>query len=203
MVAFEDAAGAYAWPAGFWIRANLVASASGQTSGTSGTSADLTNSQDRRLLRLIRRDCDALIVGAASIRAEGWHLPPRAHTHVVSQGSSLPWESCPDVSRVTEWTALPHEALSTLLTRVVDNLASGGARSVLCEGGVATVRALAQGNHLNELCLSVRGSSLADVQRALRTILPNSSVWTLNHHWTSDDGTTIFSIWRCATDPRP
>jgi riboflavin biosynthesis pyrimidine reductase len=203
MVAFEDAAGAYAWPAGFWIRANLVTSDSGHTSGASGTSSDLTTSQDRSVLRLIRRDCDALIVGAASIRAEGWHLPPRAHTHVVSQGSSIPWETCPDASRVTEWRSLPGEVLSSLLTRVVTDLASRGARSVLCEGGVATVRALAQNNLLNELCLTVRGTSLADVQRAMSAILPNESAWNLTHHWCSDDRTTIFSIWRCATDSLP
>jgi riboflavin biosynthesis pyrimidine reductase len=203
MVAFEAAAGAYAWPPRFWIRANLVASDSGHTSGASGTSADLTSSQDRSLLRLIRRDCDALIVGAASIRAEGWHLPPRAHTHVVSQGSGLPWETCPDASQVTEWQALPLEELSTLLTRVVEDLVSSGARSVLCEGGVATVQALAQNDLLNELCLTVRGTSLADVQRAMRTILPNGPDWSLTHHWFSDDGSTIFSIWRCATDSLP
>ena len=199
MNAFEDAAGEYAWPAGFWVRANLVASDAGQTSGTSGTSIDLTSAEDRELLRRIRQDCDALIVGAASIRAEGWHLPPRAHTHVVSRGSRLPWETCPDSSRVTEWTARPDEPLSTLLSRVLEELASNGARSVLCEGGVATVRALAQQNRLNELCLTGRGTSRADVDRAMLGILPEASGWTMTHAFTADDGTTIFSVWRCAT----
>ena len=199
MVAFDESADPYVWPTGLWVRSNLVASDSGQTSGTSGTSSDLTSVEDRNLLRRIRQDCDALIVGAASIRAEGWHLPPRAHTHVVSRGSTLPWETCPDASRVTEWSALPHEALSTLVTRVVDDVASRGATSILCEGGVATVRALAQANHLDELCLSVRGTSRADVERAMNGILPDDARWSMTHMWTSDDGTTIFSIWRCAT----
>ena len=199
MIAFEDAAGAYAWPAGFWIRANLVTSDSGQSSGASGTSLDLTTSQDRSLVRLIRRDCDALIVGAASIRAEGWHLPPRAQTHVVSRGAPLPWETCPDASRVTEWKARPHEGLSALLARVLETLASSGAESVLCEGGIATVRALAQNQLLDELCLTVRGTSQTDVERAMRGILPEPSSWTMRHGLTSDDGATIFSVWRCAT----
>lgn len=199
MVAFEDSVDAYAWPAGLWVRANLVASDSGQTSGTSGTSSDLTSVEDRNLLRRIRQDCSALVVGAASIRAEGWHLPPRAHTHVVSRGSTLPWETCPDTSRVTEWMAQPREALSTLVTRVVNDVASRGATSILCEGGVASVRALAQANLLNELCLSVRGTSRADVERAMNGILPDETRWSMTHMWTSDDETTIFSIWRCAT----
>ena len=199
MVALDDSAEAYAWPTGFWVRANLVAADSGQTSGTSGTSSDLTSVEDRNLLRRIRQDCDTLIVGAASIRAEGWHLPPRAHTHVVSRGSTLPWETCPDASRVTEWKARPHEALSTLVTRVVDDVASRGATSILCEGGVATVRALAQANHLDEVCLSVRGTSRAAVERAMHGILPEERRWSMTRMMASEDGTTIFSIWRCAT----
>jgi len=199
MVASDDSTDAYAWPGGFWVRANLVASTTGLTSGTSGTSVDLTSSEDRRLLRLIRRDCDALIVGAASIRAEGWHLPPRAQTHVVSRGTVIPWETCPDASLVTEWKAQPHEALHTLLARVVADLASSGAESILCEGGVATVRALAQANLLNELCLTVRGTSRADVELAMRAILPEESGWSMTRMLTSNDGATIFSIWRCAT----
>ena len=63
MVTREDVTSPHAWPAGFWVRANLVANNSGATAGPSGTSTDLTNREDRELLRLIRRDCDALIVG--------------------------------------------------------------------------------------------------------------------------------------------
>ena len=199
MAALEDLPDAFAWPAGFWVRANLVATNTGKTSGLSGTSSDLTSSEDRSLLRLIRRDCDALILGAASIRAEGWHLPPRAQTHVVSRGSALPWETCPDSSRVTEWKAHPREELSSLLARVLANLTSSGVESVLCEGGVATVRALARVNLLNELCLTVRGTSPADAERAMRGILPDESCWSMSHMLASADASTFFSIWRCAT----
>lgn len=199
MVVNEHSTDAYAWPAGLWVRANLVATDTGQTSGPSGTSSDLTSAEDRRLLRQIRRDCDALIVGAASIRAEGWHLPPRGQTHIVSRGTTLPWDACPDPSRVTEWKGLPQERLSHLLGRVVSDLASNGVESILCEGGVATVRALAQENLLNELCLTVRGTALGDVEQAMLGILLDGSEWSMTRMLASEDGTTIFSIWRCAT----
>jgi hypothetical protein len=81
----------------------------------------------------------------------------------------------------------------------VAGLASSGAESILCEGGVATVRALAQANLLNELCLTVRGTSRADVDLAMRAILPEESGWSMTRMLASDDGATIFSIWRCAT----
>jgi riboflavin biosynthesis pyrimidine reductase len=199
MVTREDVTSPYAWPAGFWVRANLVANNSGATAGPSGTSSDLTNREDRELLRLIRQDCDALIVGASSIRAEGWHLPPRGHTHVVSRGSTLPWDSCPDSSRVTEWQGQVSETLPMLLSRVVTHLATTGSTSILCEGGLATIRALAEVNRLDELCLTVTGAARADVERALRGILPDPTGWSLASLRHSDDESTIFSVWRCVT----
>ena len=199
MAARDDLASPYSWPAGFWVRANLVASGSGETVGASGTSIDLTSGEDRSLLRLIRQDCDALIVGAASIRAEGWHLPPNGHTHVVSSGSTLPWDSCPDASRVTEWQGQDGETLPNLLSRVVTHLATTGSTSILCEGGLATVRALAEVNRLDELCLTVTGTPRADVDRAMQAVLPNATGWSLANLREADDGSTIFSIWRCAT----
>lgn len=199
MATRDDVTSSYAWPERFWVRANLVATHSGATAGPSGTSTDLTNRDDRSLLRLIRQDCDALIVGASSIRAEGWHLPPHGHTHVVSRGSALPWDSCPDASRVTEWQGQANETLPVLVTRVVGHLAATGAMSILCEGGLATVRALAEVKLLDELCLTVTGSSRADVVRVRDGILPDPNRWSLAHLTESDDESTIFSVWRCVT----
>jgi len=196
----DSLASTYAWPQRVWVRANLVASVTGQTAGSSGTSRDLTTPEDRKILRLIRQDCDALIVGAASIRAEGWHLPPRGHTYVVSQGSPLPWHSCPDIARVTEWTARPDENLNALTTRLVAHLAETGARAILCEGGLATVRALSDENLLDEMCLTVRGTTVADAHAAFASILPDAPKWSLTSAMASDEGTTIFSLWRCATE---
>lgn len=200
MVASDDLTNTFAWPASFWVRANLVTSHSGDIAGSSGTSADLTNPEDRRLLRLIRQDCDALIVGAASIRAEGWHLPPHGHTHVVSRGSALPWDSCPNVSRVTEWQGRANETLAALLTRVVSHLAATGSASILCEGGLATVQALAEANLLDELCLTVTGGTRASLDRVIYAILPDPVGWSLESLRESDNDSTIFSVWRCATD---
>ena len=196
----DAVANTYTWPQRLWVRANLVASVSGQTAGASGTSRDLTTAEDRKILRLIRRDCDALVVGAASIRSEGWHLPPRGHTYVVSQGSPLPWHSCPDTARVTEWAARPDEKLNALTSRLFAHLAETGARAILCEGGVATVRALAAEKLLDELCLTVRGAHLADAQRAFTSILPDSPPWRRTSAMLSEDRATIFSVWRCATE---
>ena len=197
----ESLAGTYAWPDRFWLRANLVASSAGSVVGSSGTSSDLTTSEDRDILRLIRATCDALIVGAASIRAEGWHLPPRGRTFVLSTGKPVPWDSCPDTSRATVWPSAPGEDLATTVRRLMDYLVSEGYRSVLCEGGLATVRALAHEKLLHEVCLTVRSSARADVLDAFRALLPQATSCLPHRMMASKDSATIFSVWRCATDP--
>lgn len=190
----------YAWPERLWVRANLVATPAGETQGSTGTSNDLTTSEDRQILRQIRADCDALIVGAASIRAEGWHLAPHGHTFVLSTDKPLPWDSCPDPSRVTVWTATPGEELTTTVSRLVAHLAGMGYTSVLCEGGLSTVRALADEDLLSEVCITVRGSTFADTGAAFVALLPEAASCTPHRLMASSDGSTIFSLWRCATD---
>jgi riboflavin biosynthesis pyrimidine reductase len=86
-----------------------------------------------------------------------------------------------------------------LLTRVVAHLAATGSSSILCEGGLATVRALAEARLLNELCLTVTGAARADVERALQGVLPDPTGWSLASLRQSDDASTIFSVWRCVT----
>ena len=196
----DSVASTYAWPDQFWVRANLVASPTGSIVGSSGTSSDLTTSEDRGILRRIRANCDALIVGAASIRAEGWHLPPRGHTFVLSANKPLPWDSCPDTSRVTVWPATSGENLATTVRRLTDFLVSEGYRSVLCEGGLATVRALADEKLLLEACVTVRGSARADALEAFRVLLPHATDCVPHRMMASPDNATIFSVWRCAND---
>jgi riboflavin biosynthesis pyrimidine reductase len=103
---------------------------------------------------------------------------------------------------VTEWQGQDGETLAMLLSRVVAHLAAAGSTSILCEGGLATVRALAEVNRLDELCLTVTGTPRADVDRAMQAVLPNAIGWSLANLREADDGSTIFSIWRCATGVR-
>ena len=100
---------------------------------------------------------------------------------------------------MTEWQGHAGETLPMLVTRVVAHLAATGSSSILCEGGLATVRALAEARLLNELCLTVTGTSRADVELALQGILPAPTGWSLASLRQSDDGSTIFSVWRCVT----
>ncbi len=67
-----DLAEAYAYPStGPWLRANMVASADGAAT-RSGLTEGLGGPADRRLLSILRALADVVIVGAATVRAEGY-----------------------------------------------------------------------------------------------------------------------------------
>lgn len=64
-----DLAGLYAYPAGHWLRANMVSSADGAAS-LDGATRSLSSDADRRVFALLRTLTDVILVGAATVRAE-------------------------------------------------------------------------------------------------------------------------------------
>jgi riboflavin biosynthesis pyrimidine reductase len=71
-----DVAEAYAYPPGPardrpWVRANMIASADGAAT-LDGRSGGLGGEADRGLFMLLRGLCDAVVVGAGTVRAEGY-----------------------------------------------------------------------------------------------------------------------------------
>jgi riboflavin biosynthesis pyrimidine reductase len=67
----------YAYPAGAWVRANMVSSADG-AADLNGASAGLSSPADRRLFALLRTLADVIVVGGATARAEKY-APVRQH----------------------------------------------------------------------------------------------------------------------------
>jgi riboflavin biosynthesis pyrimidine reductase len=64
-----DLARLYAYPAGQWLRANMVSSADGAAS-LDGATKGLSSDADRRVFALLRTLSDVILVGAATVRAE-------------------------------------------------------------------------------------------------------------------------------------
>ena len=81
----------YAPPSPTWTRLNFIATVSGSAAGTDGTSETLTNPADRRLLGVIRQHSDIVLIGAQSVRSEGFQLPRTARLAVVTSSGSLGW----------------------------------------------------------------------------------------------------------------
>lgn len=139
----------YAWPEIRTIRLNLVLSPTGSIAGLDGTSQSLTSQEDRRILRIIRKDADVVIIGGESVRKEGWFLPPQGKLFILSSSGNLPWENCPDPTKVSVFPTL---------TALLHNLAAKDER-ILCEGGMKTAELLASHWGFDEIALSFAESS--------------------------------------------
>jgi riboflavin biosynthesis pyrimidine reductase len=66
-----DLVALYAYPEGRWLRANMVSSADGAAS-LEGVTAGISSDSDRRVFALLRTLSDVILVGAGTVREEGY-----------------------------------------------------------------------------------------------------------------------------------
>jgi riboflavin biosynthesis pyrimidine reductase len=161
----------YRPPSETWLRLNLVTSVSGSAAGSDGTSETLTSAADRRILGVIRELADVVLVGAQSVRAEGYVRPKRAPLAVVTASGDLAGHRisgdgppvvvvCPPdaVDRVrasladAEIVAVPGPRM--LPADIIEALRSRGFASLVCEGGPGLARQLIVGGLVDEVCLT-------------------------------------------------
>ena len=191
----------YKPPSPTWVRLNLIASVDGNAAGSDGTSETLTNSADRTILGVIRELSDVVLVGANSVRHEGYLLPRRSRLAVVTTTGDLTGHRidpaagqgrvivlCPasavntvnrtlsdEVSEVVvvETTAA-NDALS--MANVIDALSRLGLTSIVCEGGPHLAGQLLADNLVNEACFStsplIGGTRLPMLETPSGTELP-------------------------------
>ena len=182
----DDAlASAYAFPTEGprWTRANMVASLDGRAA-ISGRSRGLSSRADQRLLALLRDLADVVLVGAGTVRAEGYPNLPAASARRRRWGFSAP----PPLAVVTgggldpdlpifapgaaalplvlttedgaaQLPSLPATVITAGRSRLdlaagLDALAARGLRRVHCEGGPALLAQLVAADLLDELCLT-------------------------------------------------
>jgi riboflavin biosynthesis pyrimidine reductase len=160
-----------------WLRLNLIASVSGSATGPDGTSETLTNPADRLILGVIRSLSDVVVVGAASVRAEGYFVPRKGALAIVSRSGDFSGHRirdtgahgtvlilCPsaatDRARDTIGLAdvtvvpVPDSNGSLAADAIVASLRTAGYRSIVAEGGPALATHLLLGGVVDELCLT-------------------------------------------------
>jgi len=179
-----------------WVRLNLVTSVSGSAAGSDGTSETLTSTADRRILGVIRELSDVVLVGAASVRAEGYQLPRRSTLAVVTSSGNLSGHQltiddparivvvCPasavDRVRATlgEATVLIVDAVAGRIppADIIDALATAGYSSIVCEGGPDLAAQLVAARLVDEVCMTtspvLAAVSLAPFGAELTTSVP-------------------------------
>ena len=92
---------AYPWPeGGTWLRATMVNAVDGRTQGPDGLSKSLATAADSRVFGLLRSRADAILVGAATIRAERYQ-PSRERAEVAPIRAAAGQLPAPVVAIVT------------------------------------------------------------------------------------------------------
>ncbi|GAA1945770.1 pyrimidine reductase family protein [Nocardioides panacihumi] len=140
----------YAWPDRPWLRVNMVSTVDGAAQGPDGRSGSINNDVDQVVFDALRVDADVLLVGAGTVRTEGYG--PLGKPFVVV-GSTLPpqLEGHPEVRLHPGGDA---DALRVL----VDGLRAEGLLRILCEGGPTLLGALLRAGVVDELCCTITPS---------------------------------------------
>ena len=149
-----------------WVMVNMVASLDGATT-VEGRSGGLGNASDRAVFQQLRSYADVVLVGAGTVRAEGYGPPKRAELRVAVVSARLNldftaplWQSGRGIVVTTETSdAIPdgipivrsgHNAVD--LDGAIRRL---DASVVLCEGGPSLNGALLAANVIDEWCMTL------------------------------------------------
>ncbi|MET0741343.1 MAG: dihydrofolate reductase family protein [Candidatus Nanopelagicales bacterium] len=159
-------------PRGWWLRANMVATVDGATSDSAGLSGGISSEADKQIFRVLRGLADCVVVGAGTVRAEGYRAAD-VPIAIVSRSLDLPFESSLFTGRhrtivITCESAPPdrlayaHEVADVIeaggddvdLVDAWDGLVDRDFSRLLTEGGPLLLDQLTQAGLLDEICLT-------------------------------------------------
>jgi riboflavin biosynthesis pyrimidine reductase len=165
----DDLRSLYAAPDEPWLRVNFVSTVDGAATGDDGTSRSINNGADKLVFDLLRELSDAVVVGAGTVRVEGYAVG-RKPLVVVSRTGSVPVtqrSAEPGKVLMATVSTAPYldEARSILgkdhvlvlgshrvdLARLKDELVLRGFRHLLSEGGPHLLRDLLDQGVADEL----------------------------------------------------
>jgi riboflavin biosynthesis pyrimidine reductase len=164
----------YRPPRAEWLRLNLIASVTGAAMGSDGTSETLSSPADRRILGVIRELSDLVLVGAQTLRTEGYQHPRHSRLAIVTHSGNLgghrieapegaaPIVLCPAaaVEHVranlagAEIIELKPVGTALPLTAVIAALRERGYASIVCEGGPSLAAQVIDTGLADEFCLA-------------------------------------------------
>jgi riboflavin biosynthesis pyrimidine reductase len=194
------------------VRLNFVASINGSVVGEDGTSESLSSRTDRSILGVIRRHADVVVVGARTVRREGYSAPRTARLAVVTRSGDLtghrlgesflrPLILCPASSAIRVEQQMRGAAVEVVPLRsevldpaeVLTVLRQHGLPSVVCEGGPSLAAAFLDAGLVDELCLTT-APKLRAPGIPLLPRLTGARVTTLTQLLADDDG-YLYARW--------
>lgn len=163
----------YAVPRVPWLRVNMVSSVDGAATGDSGKSGSINNEADKVVFDLLRSLSDAVLVGAGTLRAEGYR-PLDKPLVAVSRRGSVPERlrsadpgsvlmatcaSAPDLDQARTILGADHVIVAGTdtvdLAGVVAALHERGLTRLLSEGGPSLLADLLHAGLVDELDATV------------------------------------------------
>ncbi|MBM7787809.1 pyrimidine reductase family protein [Tenggerimyces flavus] len=102
----------YALPSGRrWVRAMMIATVDGAAHGPDGRSGSISGPADRRMMGLLRALSDVVLVGAETVRAEGYG-PMRVRPEYAALRAAVGLAEPPRLAIVTRSLDLPDKPLA-------------------------------------------------------------------------------------------
>ena len=156
-----------------WLRVNFVSTVDGAAQGSDGVSKSINNDADKRVFDALRANADCLVVGAGTLRAEGYAVP-KLPLVVVSRSADLPptLRDAPR-GRILMATVASADGLAEVREQLGDDnvlvlgddevdlvelkrqLAGRGWADQLCEGGPSLFADLLAAGVVDELCWTI------------------------------------------------
>ena len=207
----DELAAAYTPEREPWLRVNFVSTVDGAAQGSDGVSKSINNDADKRVFDALRRRADCLVVGAGTLRDEGYDVPPMPLV-VVSRSADIPptLRDAPR-GRILMATVASSDGLAAAretlgeenvlelgedeidLVALKAALVERGWTEQLCEGGPSLFADLLAAGVVDELCWTivptltggdaVRIATGAEVEVALRPALLLEQDGTLLGRW--------------------
>ncbi len=165
----EELTELYAAPDRPWLRVNMVATVDGAATGEDGTTRSINNRADKVVFDLLRDLSDAVVVGAGTVRVEGYAVGRKPLVVVSRTGAVPPTQRAAERGKVLMATVstapylggarqiLGDENVLVLgshrvdLARMKDELVLRGFRHLLSEGGPHLLRDLLDQGVADEL----------------------------------------------------
>ena len=203
----------YAAPDGPWLRANMVSTVDGASTGDNGTSTSINNAVDQVVFELLRELTDAIVVGAGTLRAEQYRPNPKPIVVVSRSGQVPPGLLGPGSGPVILATCSAADGLAAStellgadnvlvlgshrvdLARMRNELVDRGYTQLLSEGGPHLLRDLLDQGCVDEVDTTttpllvcgrhprITDGPPVDVPLALRTLVEQDG--TLMARWTT------------------
>ena len=166
----------YRPPRRAWVRMNMIGSLNGRVTGPDGTSDTLSNRADRRILKLIREQSDAIVVGAQTVRQERHTSTAPTWLCIVTASGDLTGHRipradaarsvlvcCPPEAAAAVERTMPGAVIAPLaldvsgrlrLDEVLAMLRKRGHEQLVVEGGNRLIGQFLDEGRIDEVCLT-------------------------------------------------